>query len=152
MMPRTLAILLAVAAVARADMPATEKHPFAVPPLEVLDRLAKADLGPIPVPTAADRAFLETVWAARSKPAADRTPPTADVPLRALLLPSGVSPPAEREKSGRQLEALTPQARKAVGAAGSPREKADKLLRFLHAEPMKNGYEGDQSSLPAVLD
>jgi hypothetical protein len=151
-MSRTLAILLTVAAGARAGEPAADKYPFAVPPLEILDRLGKADLGSIPVPNAADRAFLEAVWTARSKPAADQKPPSADDTVRALLLAAGVSTPAAREKYGRQFDALTAQARKAVGAGNEPRQKADKLLRFLHAGPMKNGYVGGQSSLPAVLD
>jgi hypothetical protein len=64
-MSRTLAVLLAVAAVARADKPAADQYAFAIPPLEVLDRLAKTDLGPIPAPAAADRAFIDAVWAVR---------------------------------------------------------------------------------------
>src|SRR5438046_3165359 len=143
-MLRTLAILLAVVAVARAEKPAAEKYSLAFPPLEVLDRLAKADIGPIPSPSADDRKFLDSPWAARSKATADDT-------LRSLLLASGVSDPAERDKCARRLDELTTAARKAVGDS-SARERADKLLRFLHAGAMKNGYAGHQSSLPAVLD
>lgn len=143
-MTRTLAIFLAVAAIARAEKPAADKYPLAIPPLEILDRMAKADVGPIPSPSADDRKFLDRVWDARSKT-------TADDAVRALLLVAGVSDPADRDKYSRQLDELTTAAKKAVGEA-APREKADKLLRFLHAGPTKNGYSGNQSSLPGVLD
>lgn len=143
-MARTLAILLAICAIARAEKPAFEKYSLAIPPLEVLDRLANADLGPIPSPSADDRKFLDLISVDRSKATTDDT-------VRALLLVAGVSDPGDRDKYARRLDELATAAKKAVGDA-RPREKADKLLHFLHAGPMKNGYANGLSSLPALLD
>ena len=70
----------------------------------------------------------------------------------ACLIASGVTDPAKRKEYAKKIEEIEADARKAVEGAKSPREKAERLLKFLHDGPMKGGYEARQTDLHTILD
>src|SRR6185295_13558698 len=72
--------------------------------------------------------------------------------LEAALFASGVESAEARQQYRERFDRLVEQARDAVRGAKTPRERGEKLLRFLHAGVMRNGYEGSQTSLSAVFD
>src|SRR5262249_13051670 len=70
----------------------------------------------------------------------------------AALLASGVSDAAKRKEYADRLDALEKEARNAVAGAGTPFEKGEKLLRWLHDGPLSGGCRGGQTDLHTVLD
>src|SRR5206468_454516 len=75
---------------AKPDSAKAKKYPFATPPLEVYDRLGKADVGPVePIP-AGDTKLLGEFWAARSDKATKELPPADDAAVTLHLVASGV--------------------------------------------------------------
>jgi tetratricopeptide (TPR) repeat protein len=68
------------------------------------------------------------------------------------FIASGVADSARRQAYLKQIDVLEAEARKALAEATTEREKADQLLRFLHAGAMAKGYEGKQTLLSTVLD
>ncbi len=70
----------------------------------------------------------------------------------AALLASGALDAAQRASYRKRLDALTAEARAAVGSASGLEAKGDALLRWLHAGPMKKGYVSEQTDLSVLLD
>jgi tetratricopeptide (TPR) repeat protein len=70
----------------------------------------------------------------------------------AVLLASGVTDGAKRQAYMKQLDELAEQAAKATADAKTPKEKSEKLLKWLHGGPMSKGYESHQTSVSAILD
>jgi tetratricopeptide (TPR) repeat protein len=70
----------------------------------------------------------------------------------AALLASGVSDAAKRKEYAERLDGLEAEARTAVAGAGTPFEKGEKLLRWLHAGPLSGGYRSGQTDLHTVLN
>src|SRR5262245_49662108 len=137
---RPFAVLVALAGLAlttdaaRGQKPAAKKYPFASPPLEVYDRLGKANLGKVEPLADGDRKFLAEFWAARpAKPAKD-IPPADDAAVTAHLIASGVSSLQARAEYLLKFNDLVARAETATAGAMSDPQKADRLLRFLHKE------------------
>ncbi|HJZ89779.1 MAG TPA: transglutaminase family protein, partial [Gemmataceae bacterium] len=70
----------------------------------------------------------------------------------ACLIASGVTDAAARKKYLAELDHIEADARKSLDGAKTPREKGERLLKFLHAGPMAKGYEHEQTDLHCVLD
>jgi hypothetical protein len=70
----------------------------------------------------------------------------------AALIASGVTDSQKRQAYLTKLDKIEAGARPALAGATTPARKADRLLQYLHAGPMKPGYSWDPSSLPALLD
>lgn len=70
----------------------------------------------------------------------------------ACLIASGVTDSAKRKEYLAKLDKIEADARKALDGVKTPREKAERLLKFLHDGPMKGGYESKQTDLHAILD
>jgi tetratricopeptide (TPR) repeat protein len=70
----------------------------------------------------------------------------------ALLVASGVVDPADRRRYVARLDQLAAEAEKTVDGAATKLEQGDRLLKFLHAQPMAAGYECNQTDLQMVLD
>jgi tetratricopeptide (TPR) repeat protein len=68
------------------------------------------------------------------------------------LIASGVTDTAKRKEYAAKLDGIETEARKAVADAKTLDEKGDRLLKFLHAGPMKGGYESKQTDLHTILD
>jgi tetratricopeptide (TPR) repeat protein len=68
------------------------------------------------------------------------------------LIASGVTDGTKRAEYLKRLDEIESEARKATEAAKTPREKAERLLKFLHDGPMKGGYESKQTDLHVILD
>lgn len=68
------------------------------------------------------------------------------------LIASGVTDSAKRKEYVAKLDRIEADARKAVADAKTIDEKGDRLLKFLHAGPMKGGYESKQTDLHVLLD
>jgi hypothetical protein len=69
----------------------------------------------------------------------------------AALIADGVSDATKRKAYLARIDLLEREARR-VAAEGTPLEKGDRLLRWLHAGAMKKGYRKGQSSLAGFLD
>ena len=70
----------------------------------------------------------------------------------ACLMASGVTDAARRKAYLVKLDTIEKDARQAIASAKTSAEKAEKLLKFLHAGPMKGGYQSKQTDLHVVLD
>jgi tetratricopeptide (TPR) repeat protein len=70
----------------------------------------------------------------------------------AVLVADGVSDARRRKTCLDRFAALRTLARRAVASGRTPDQKADLLLRWLHANAMKQGYRSKQSSPAAVLE
>lgn len=70
----------------------------------------------------------------------------------AALLASGVRDEAAKKKYLDRIDALEKDARRATADARTPFDKGARLLTWLHAGPMANGYSKSQDHLPALLD
>jgi tetratricopeptide (TPR) repeat protein len=70
----------------------------------------------------------------------------------ACLIASGVTDSAKRKEYVAKLDKIEADARKAIEGAKTLREKAERLLKFLHDGPMKGGYESKQTDLHTILD
>jgi len=130
----------------------SKKYPFANPPLEVYDQLAKADLGAVEPFSADDRKLLAKFWAARNSTQPKVVPQADDEAVMAHLLVSGVSDPKARAVYLKKFTELVEAAKAATADAKSDSERADILLRFLHKGVMAKGYEAYHTSLSAVFD
>jgi tetratricopeptide (TPR) repeat protein len=146
-----VALTLATGA-ARGETPKVKKYPFANPPLEVHDRLGKADVGPVEPFSADDRKLLAEFWDKRTAAPAKDIPQADDAAVTAHLLASGVSDPKARAAYLKKFNELVDAARKATAGAKTDAEKADQLLRFLHKNVMAKGYEEDQTTLHGIFD
>lgn len=152
----SLLVIIPAAAAPRApgkDIPAP-KYPLAIEPLTLLDRLEKEKLGKLTGPGPDERKLLAAVWQTRREKPAVKAEKILDRQgtLDAFLFASGVTESTTRAKYRKQYADLLRDARKEVGAIKSRRDKADKLLRFLHKGVMAKGYEAKQSSLAAIFD
>jgi tetratricopeptide (TPR) repeat protein len=70
----------------------------------------------------------------------------------ACLIASGVTDTAKRKEYLAKLDAIEADVRRAVEGATTAREKAGRLLKYLHEGPMKGGYESKQTDLHTILD
>jgi tetratricopeptide (TPR) repeat protein len=70
----------------------------------------------------------------------------------ACLIASGVTDAAKRKGYLAKLDRIEADARAATDGAKTPAEKGERLLKFLHAGPMKAGYESKQTDLHTLLD
>jgi tetratricopeptide (TPR) repeat protein len=68
------------------------------------------------------------------------------------LLASGVLDAARRKAYLARIDALAAKARAAVGTGGSPAERGEALLRWLHREALAKGYRATQTDLSVLLD
>ena len=68
------------------------------------------------------------------------------------FIASGATDTSKRKEYLKRLDEMEVKARDALKDATSTRQRADKLLRFLHAGPMAGGYETRQTSLAELLD
>ena len=127
-------------------------YPFPVPPVEVIDRLAKADLGPVTPLAGKERAAVEAVWKSRGTPQAKALPQADAAAVSAHLTAAGVTDPKAVAGYTAKLDALTAKARKAVAGTANNRVKADALLRFLHPAALAKGYDAEETTLPAIFD
>lgn len=71
--------------------------------------------------------------------------------IDAFLVASGEYGTTSRGEYAEQIARLVADAREMIKSDDS-RGRADELLRYLHAGPMKAGYSAEQSSLSAVLE
>jgi len=69
----------------------------------------------------------------------------------AALLSSGIADAAERRKYLKQIDRIAMRAVAAVASAKTPNEKGERLLRWLHQNVMRSGYEANQTDLARVL-
>src|SRR5262245_29935079 len=131
--------LLLVVPLAAAD----KKYEFKPSDVQALLADMKKVSGVEPAP-AADEATL-------FRDAADGTLDKFNI-AEAALLASGVTDASKRKAHLAQLDRIETEAKKAVDEAKSPREKGERLLKFLHAGPMSGGYESGKTTLADVLD
>jgi tetratricopeptide (TPR) repeat protein len=127
-------------------------YALASAPLEIRDRLPELDMGPVPRLPAGERKVLTRVWDLKSKrPGAPLKLEEAQL-LEAMLFASGVEGATERQHYRERYAALLARARKAVKNTRDPRQRAEKLMKFLHASVMRNGFETGQTSLAVLFD
>jgi hypothetical protein len=146
------ALLSAVPLLAADPKPA--KYPFAKPPLELLDELAKADLGEAPVPSDPERKLLAKVWQAKAKK------PDADPKLKAdewvelALFASGVEEADARKKWAGKLADLRRKVRDELKGVTGTAARGEVLMRVVYADALKakDGYVLRQSSVAVALD
>src|SRR5262249_13997235 len=70
----------------------------------------------------------------------------------AVLVADGTEAAPRREACLDRIALLQKQARAALARARTPAQKAEQLLRWLHAGAMKKGYQKQQSSLAVLLE
>lgn len=70
----------------------------------------------------------------------------------AALLSNGILDVDRRKKYLDRLDRVTEQARQAIEDADTPYQKGELLLKWLHANVMKAGYEKHQTDLSVLLD
>jgi tetratricopeptide (TPR) repeat protein len=143
----TLAIvaLLLATGTAGAANPKSKGYPFQLPPEKAVAAVEKLD-------TVSGKAI--TLTDDERKLFADARDGKLDdwSFAEACLVASGVTDAAKRKAYAAKIDAIEADARKAVEGAKSPREKAERLLKFLHDGPMKGGYESKQTDLHTILD
>lgn len=146
-----LLLLVVASPVSTAKAADAPRYPLAVPPLEILDRMKELPFVETPTMPADERAFLDRVWKLQAGQA--KAPAVDDATLLdAMLYASGASGEETLKKYRDKFAALIGEAKTAVAAAKTDRERGDKLLVFLHAGVMAKGYETRQSSFTAVFD
>lgn len=144
-MTRTrFAFALVLALTAHAVGAPTAGYPLAVAPDRAFDAVAGLDPAAGHVAPAADERALFA-------DAADGTFHKFSF-AEGCLMASGATDPAVRKKYLGQIDRIEADAKTALTGAGTVREKAERLLRFLHAGPMKKGYRADQTDLHTLLD
>lgn len=122
----------------------SHSYPFTKTPTEALAAVAvlRTEYEPVTFePGPAERALSE--WFHHGKL-------TDEQWAEAFLIASGETDPQRREKLIQQLAQLTESLRHATKGL-SPRKKAERLLKELHAGPMAKGYDLHQSSLASLL-
>lgn len=149
LLPAT-ALALTLASTAVGQPPA--RPVTTIPPVEVIDRLAKSMLVAAEPFAGEERAALEAVWKVHSEPKAKPLPQADAAAVTAHLLAGGVPDADTAAKYLKTFDALVAEAETAVREAKTNRDKADQLLRFLHKGVMAKGYVAEQSSLHAVFD
>ncbi|MFQ5730872.1 MAG: tetratricopeptide repeat protein [Planctomycetaceae bacterium] len=70
----------------------------------------------------------------------------------AVLIASGITDRGKRAVYLRHIDRLEAEARKALADANTPTQKGRRLLKWLHAGPLKAGYRPHQTRLSTVLD
>ena len=70
----------------------------------------------------------------------------------AALIASGATDEAERKAEIAAIDRLVAAATDAVAGSVDVAAKGEKLLRFLHAGPMKGGYEADQTDVSRIIE
>ncbi len=119
-LPWRLAALLALAGSAsHARSPNGKKYPFANPPREVYDHLAKADLGAAEPFPADARKLLAEFWAAHNSSPPKVLPQADDAAVVAHLMASGVSDPKARAEYLKKFAELVEVAKVATAGAKS---------------------------------
>lgn len=137
--------LILVAGLVSAAEPAKGTYPFAVAPDKAFATL-----------TGLDSASGKKL--AISKDEADLFADARDGKLDKVsfadtcLIASGVLDSEKRKAYLAKLDEIEVAARKAVDGVETPREKGERLLKFLHDGPMSKGYESQQTDLHLVLD
>jgi tetratricopeptide (TPR) repeat protein len=131
--------LLAVAGRAAAEPPCCLLTP---PPADAIRKLAKLD-GRIHGPSKEELALFEDARGGRFE---------RHTLAEACLLACGVSDPRDRCCCCDKLDGVEKAAREATAGSRSAAEVAEKLLRFLHAGPMANGFRSDQTDLRCLVD
>jgi tetratricopeptide (TPR) repeat protein len=130
----------------------TSAHPFSVAPTELLARLD--DLGKIETAeksSPAARPLANDVMKLLRRTSGGETLNERDT-VDAYLIASGVFEARQRDRYARTIDEITAAARNATAVAKTPSERGDALLRFLHAGPMKAGYDAQQTRLSTLLD
>ena len=146
-MSRTRIILAVVALILTlspsfAGSPKSKGYPFQLPPekaITLVEKLEKAS-GKTVTLTDDERKFLADARSGKISFG------------ESCLMASGVTDAAQRKGYLAKLDTIEADARKAIADAKTPAEKAEKLLKFLHAGPMKGGYESKQTDLHTLLD
>ncbi len=145
---QSAALFVVLFAVALSQAPATEKagkYPFVVPATKAIEQIK--DLEKVSGKTLrlhADEAKMLAEAATGKLETFTLT--------EAALIASGAVEPAKRKEYCEKLDSIEADARKALEGIDNIKAKGDKLLQFLHAGPMKNGYESEQTDLTVVLD
>ncbi|MFY7952433.1 MAG: hypothetical protein ACOVT5_07995, partial [Armatimonadaceae bacterium] len=154
MLTRRIPCLLMVFGLALSPLFAADppKYPFAKPPLELLDDLAKADLGKVPTPTEAERKLIAGVWERKAKSPAERLELSDDDLVELMLFASGTSDPAERKKYRDKIADLRAEVGKKLVEMKSTADRGEVLVKAVHERAMMSGYEAKQTSLTAVFD
>ena len=147
------ACLALVASWCWADEPKPGKYQFTRPPLEIYDALAELKLGTVPAMPDDERRFLEATWRWRieQKSAAESRPGDAAI-FEAMLWASGIEEPAARAAYREKFAGVVAAAKEATKSAKTDRERAELLMKSLHAGAMKGGYVLEQTSLAKVFD
>jgi tetratricopeptide (TPR) repeat protein len=141
-----------VGSVSHAQSPRDKKYPFANPPLEVYDQLAKAGLGHAEPFSPEDRKLLEELWAAHQLTPPKGSPQADDAAVLVHLMVCGGNDPKARAENLKKFTELVAAAKAATADAKSDRERADRLLRFLHKGVMAKGYEAKHTTLSEAFD
>jgi len=138
-------IALVLVAGPAASKPPAKGYPFALPPDKAVAAVEKLDAASgRKVALAADeRSLFEEARAGKL----DRWS-FAD----ACLIASGVTDATGRKGYLAKLDRIEAEARSATESAKTPAEKGERLLKFLHAGPMKGGYVSKQTDLHTLLD
>jgi tetratricopeptide (TPR) repeat protein len=143
----TLAIIALVfaAGTASAAKAATKGYPFHLPPDKAVAAVEKLDgvSGTKVHLTDDERKLFEDARDGKLDKASF---------AEACLMASGVTDPAKRKEYAAKLDAIVADARQSVEGAKTAREKAERLLKFLHDGPMKGGYQSNQTDLHTILD
>jgi tetratricopeptide (TPR) repeat protein len=144
-----VALSLALVGAATATDPASA-YRLALPPLTIYDRLPDLKVGDVPALSADERKVLQRGWDLKATRKAATIP--NELLLEALLWASAIEDADKRAKYRERFEKLVNDARVTVARSKDARDRGEKLMGFLHAGVMKNGYAEDQSSFAAVFD
>jgi tetratricopeptide (TPR) repeat protein len=143
----TFAIIALVfaAGTASAAKPTTKGYPFHLPPDKAVAAVEKLDAvsGKNIALTDDERKLFED--------ARDGKLDNASF-AEACLIASGVTDTSKRKEYLAKLDAIEVDVRRAVEGVKTAREKAERLLKYLHEVPMKGGYESKQTDLHTILD
>src|SRR5262245_5607661 len=138
-------VVLVFGAVPALAAPPAKTYPFALPPDKAIvaaEKLEKVSGKKFPL-TDAERALFEDARDGKLDKHSFG---------EACLIASGVTDAAKRKEYRAKLEKIEAQARKAIEGAKAVEEKGERLLKFLHAGPMKGGYESKQTDPHTLLD
>jgi hypothetical protein len=128
------------------------KYPFAKPPLELLDTLAKADLGKIALPTDDERKLLAAVWEKRAKDPAVEPKLTDEQLVNLMLFASGVEDADARKKYRDKLAEVRAACGKKLEGVTVGVERGEVLFAVVHGGPLKNGYCAGNTTLSDVFE
>lgn len=135
------------------ELEAKRKYPFPLPPRTIIERLPEMDLGTPQKITVDQWKILEKAWSLRDASEEVKQEAGYDsLVVDALLSASGVQTEAELANYRDKVAKVIAGAREAVKNAESSQHAGESLMKFLHADLMKNGYEADQTSFSAIFD